>query len=59
MDFSRPCMDSPVLKQLFEIDLVFKDFSRKPSLFSTFQACVNSVIAMCKVSIFKLVSVAE
>ena len=36
-DFSRPCSDSPIL---FKADLVFKDFSRKPSIF---KFSINSV----------------
>ena len=37
-DFSRLLSDFPVL---FKADLIFKDFSGKPSNSSTFQACAN------------------
>ena len=40
-DFSRPLHDLPVL---FKAYLIFKDFSRKPSKFKSFQACANLVI---------------
>ena len=39
-DFSRLLSDFPVL---FKADLIFKDFSRKPYKFSTFQGCTNPV----------------
>ena len=35
-----PLSDFPVL---FKVDLIFKDFSRKPSKSSTFQACAKPV----------------
>ena len=46
-DFSRPLSDFPVL---FKADLIFKDFSRKPSKFKYFSSMWNpGLIRVCTV----------
>ena len=42
-DFSRLLSDFMIFQYFFKADLIFKDFSKKPSNSSTFHACANSV----------------